>query len=95
MGWVVGPLWFDTALRGLRAGSPRTGWATAWVRGGRLGWVGCWGLCGSTRPSEDSRSAHHERGRGSAGARKTGGSQTRHYEGLDADGEGVRGWVGW
>ena len=24
--------------------------------------VGCWGLCGSTRPAEDSGPAHHERG---------------------------------
>ena len=24
--WVLGAVWFDTALRGLRAGSPRTGW---------------------------------------------------------------------
>ena len=55
--WVLGTLWFDTTVRRLPVGSPRTGWGRRLAR--RLG---CRGLCGSTRPSEDSRSAHHERG---------------------------------
>ena len=56
-GLGAGAVWFDTTVRRLPVGSPRTGWGRRLAR--RLG---CCGLCGSTRPSEDSRSAHHERG---------------------------------
>ena len=62
--WVPWPVWFDTTVRRLPGGSPRTGWGRRLAR--RLG---CWGLCGSTRPSEDCRSAHHERGRASVARR--------------------------
>ena len=53
----------------LRAGSPGTpGWRGRRTGGLRLGA----GRCGSTRPSEDSRPAHHERGGwGRLGARRT------------------------
>ena len=66
-GWVLRAVWFDAGRRVRRPGSPRTGWGRRLAR--RLG---CWGLCGSTRPSEDCRSAHHERGRGRRLARRLG-----------------------
>ena len=40
-------VWFDAVFRGLQTGSPRTGWGERLSR-----WVGCCGLCGSTRSGE-------------------------------------------
>ncbi len=70
-GWWIGKEEGGAPLGVGRTGSRRTprvlGAAgsrlrTPGLRRGMLGSVGCWGLCGSTRSSGDSRPAHHERG---------------------------------
>ena len=60
MGWVLRAVWFDTALRGLQAGSPRTGGArraagSSEGGSGRGGMVcrDCWLLLGPGRGRRD------------------------------------------
>ena len=99
-GWVLLALWFDTTVRRLPGGSPRTGWGRRLAR--RLG---CRGLCGSTRSSGDSKPAHHERGatarvrRGSVGRLGAAGFVVRRDRPktpgrLTTNGVGAGDWLG-
>ncbi len=80
-GLGVGALWFDTTVRRLPVGSPRTGWGPAGVRGGRLGGLGAGVLWfDSSLRKTPGRLTTNGGGPVGLGARKTGGSGTRPYE---------------